>query len=125
MKKIVLLFCLITVLHSCYYDKAEIIYPNTGGSGSVCDTAGTISYSQKVVPIFQTHCYSCHNLVLQSGGIAMSSYATEKMIGLNGKLYGSISHSAGFSAMPQAASKLSNCQIATIKKWIGAGCPNN
>ncbi len=125
MKKIFPLFLMVLLLQSCNYDKAELIYPTTGPSGSTCDTAGIVSYSQKVVPIFQTHCYSCHTVAFQSGGIAMSTYATEKAIALNGKLLGAINHASGFSAMPQGSLKLSSCQIATIKKWINTGCLNN
>jgi hypothetical protein len=119
------IICMITFLQSCYYDKADLLYPNSGANGSVCDTAGVISYSQKIVPILQPNCYSCHNTSLPSGGIAMSTYATDKAIAVNGKLYGSINHAAGYIAMPQSAPKLSTCQLATIKKWVDAGSPNN
>lgn len=44
---------------------------------------------------------------------------------LNGKLYGSIAHTTGFAAMPQSGNKLSDCQIAQVKKWIDAGAPQN
>jgi hypothetical protein len=55
----------------------------------------------------------------------MSSYATDRAIALNGKLYGSISHASGYSAMPKGTSKMTACQLATIKKWIDSGSPNN
>ncbi len=118
-------FGLMSFLSSCYYDKAELLYPNSGANGTVCDTTTVVSYSQKVVPILQTNCYSCHTVSFQSGGIAMSTYATDKAIAVNGKLYGSINHASGFIAMPQGTPKLSSCQIATIKKWVDAGSPNN
>jgi hypothetical protein len=107
---------------SCYYDKEETLYPL--GSSS-CDSAGTISYAQKVVPIFQQQCYSCHSGGAPSGGIAMGTYNADKVIALNGKLYGSISHASGFSPMPQGGAKMSDCNLAIIKKWIDANCPNN
>jgi hypothetical protein len=34
-------------------------------------------------------------------------------------------HSPGFSPMPQNDNKLSECNIAKIKKWIATGAPNN
>lgn len=110
-------------LTSCYYDKEELLY---GASNAPCtDTTGVISYAQKVVPMFQQYCYSCHTGNFPSGNIAMGTFATDKAIGQNGKLYGSINHTSGFSAMPQGMAKMSNCQIAVVKKWIDSGMPNN
>lgn len=128
MKKIRSMAILIGIalaFNACYYDKADLLYPNTTGAGGICDTAGVVSYSQKVVPILQTACYSCHTVSNPSGGIAMASYATDKAIAVNGKLYGSINHSAGYSPMPKGAGKFTSCQLATIKKWIDAGSLNN
>jgi hypothetical protein len=55
----------------------------------------------------------------------MGTYAADKAMAQNGKLYGTIAHTAGFSPMPKGSAKLSNCQIATIKKWIDGGMLNN
>ncbi len=120
---IFVVLCLL-VLSSCYYDKEELLYGGTANSPCT-DTTTNISYSQKVVPMLQQSCYSCHTGNFPSGGIAMGTYATDKAIGLNGKLYGSISHGTGYSPMPQSAPKMTNCQILSIKKWIDAGMPNN
>lgn len=115
-------FLLLASLHSCYYDKEELLY----GTNAPCtDTAGTISYAQKIVPVLQQNCYSCHTGASPSGNILMGTYAADKAIAQNGKLYGTISYSAGFSPMPQGATKMSNCQIAMIKKWVDAGMLNN
>jgi hypothetical protein len=108
------------LLPSCYYDKADLLYPN---SNTVCDSTGVISYSAKVAPILTANCYSCH--IANQGGIAMGTYATDKIIATNGKLNGSINHISGFSPMPKSASKMSTCNLAIIKKWIAAGSPNN
>lgn len=115
-----LLLVIVTGFSSCYYDKADTLYP-----AKTCDTSGTISYAQKVVPLLQQQCYSCHSGGSPSGGIAMGTYTTDKAIAVNGKLYGSISHASGYSAMPQGAAKMTDCQLATIKKWIDSGSPNN
>ncbi|MDP1844697.1 MAG: cytochrome c [Sediminibacterium sp.] len=126
MKKILsflLIAGFVITFNSCYYDKAELLYPT--GALTNCDTTGTISYAAKVLPLFQQQCYSCHGVTGGSGGINMSSYANDKAIALNGKLFGSINHSAGYKIMPQGASKMTPCQIATIKKWIDSGSPNN
>jgi mono/diheme cytochrome c family protein len=114
--------CMIS-LSSCYYDKEELLYRN---SNAPCtDTTGTVSYAQKVVPVLQQYCYTCHSGSFPSGNIAMGTYAADKTIAQNGKLYGTINHSSGYVPMPEAAPKLSNCQIAVIKKWINNGIPNN
>lgn len=120
-----ILFAMALLFNACYYDKADLLYPTASGSSSTCDTTATVSYSQKVVPILQSACYSCHTVSNPSGGIAMATYATDKAIALNGKLYGSINHASGYSPMPKGGSKLTVCQIATIKKWIDAGSLNN
>jgi hypothetical protein len=108
-------------LSSCYYDKADLLY----GSTAPCDSLTTASYSLNIVPLLQQHCYSCHAGSGASGGIVMGTYASDRAIALNGKLYGSISYSSGFSPMPQAASKLAACQLAVIKLWIDQNSPNN
>lgn len=120
---ILLLICIVFV-SSCYYDKEELLYGGVN-NGPCTDSIGTVSYSQKVVPVFQQFCYSCHTGGFPSGGITMGTYITDKAIGTNGKLFGSINHTAGFSPMPKGMTKINTCQVATIKKWIDAGMPNN
>ena len=44
---------------------------------------------------------------------------------ISGKLYGALSWSNGFMAMPQGGSKLPDCNINKIKSWIDAGAANN
>lgn len=121
---IILITCCIFFVSSCYYDKEELLYP-ASFNGPCTDTTGTVSYSQKVVPLLQQLCYGCHTGSFPSGNIAMGTYATDKAIGQNGKLYGSIAHLPGYSAMPKGSAKMSNCQIAVIKKWIDSGMLNN
>ncbi len=126
MKQFIFFILLLTgmlSLHSCYYDKEDLLY---GAKDAPCtDTTTTASYAQKVVPILQQFCYSCHSGGFPSGGIIMGTYTADKAIGQNGKLYGSVSHAAGYSPMPKGMSKMTSCQIATIKKWIDNGMPNN
>ena len=109
---ILIIICIVSV-SSCYYDKEDLLY---GNINTPCtDTTGTVSYSQKVVSALQQFCYSCHTGNFPSGGIAMGTYATDKAIAQNGKLYGSINYSAGFSPMPKGMSKFNNCRIAVSK----------
>jgi hypothetical protein len=116
------LVLLAVLLNACYYDKADLLYPSKSGN---CDTTATVSYSSKVVPILTTQCYSCHIGASAGGGIVMGTHATDKAIALNGKLFGSINYSSGYSPMPKGSAKMNACDISTIKKWIDAGSPNN
>lgn len=114
----------VLAISSCYYDKADLLYGGAN-SGPCTDSTGTVSYSQKVVPMLQQYCYSCHTGAFPSGNQLMGTYAADKAMAQNGKLFGTINYSSGFSPMPKGMAKMSNCQIATIKKWIDAGMLNN
>ena len=124
-KRLLILFAgCILLISSCYYDKEELLYRGIS-SGPCTDTVGAISYGQKVAPMLQQYCYSCHSGSFPSGNIAMGTYSADKAIAQNGSLYGSINHAAGYSPMPQGAPKISSCEIATVKKWIDSGMQNN
>ncbi len=110
-------------ISSCYYDKADLLY--SGNTGPCTDSSGTVSYAQKVVPLLQQYCYSCHTGNFPSGNQLMGTYTSDKAMAMNGMLYGTIAHSAGYSPMPQGMAKMTNCQIAVIKKWIDSGTLNN
>ncbi|NOT92450.1 hypothetical protein [Ferruginibacter sp.] len=113
------LFLITTSTSSCYYDKEEILYPQ-----SACDTA-TVTYSSSVVPILVSNCTSCHAGNTPSAGIKLDTHADVKIQVANGKLWGSVSHTASYSPMPKSGSKMSDCNLTKIKKWIDAGAPNN
>lgn len=104
---------------SCYYDKEELLYPET-----VCDTAA-VKYSTTVVPVISSFCNSCHAGNTPSAGIKLDTYAGIRVQAANGKLWGAISHNASYAPMPKNANKLSACNLAKIKKWIDAGYPDN
>jgi uncharacterized membrane protein len=97
---------------------------NTTGCGVVCDS-NQFRFAAEVRPILQTHCVGCHSGGTPSGSIDLSTHANVQQQALNGKLYGAITHTPGFSPMPQNAGKLRDCQIAQVRKWIAAGAPNN
>ena len=92
---------------------------------SACDTSAAVTFSTGIVPILSTKCTGCHGGTNPQGGINLSLYAGVKTTVDNGKLWGSVNHLAGYSPMPKNGSKLSECEIGKIKKWIGAGSPNN
>ncbi|MFZ9387595.1 MAG: hypothetical protein ACO25B_06910 [Chitinophagaceae bacterium] len=91
---------------------------------SACDTA-VFTYSGAVKPIMDYKCAGCHNPSNLGGNIDVSTYTGLRIVALNGKLYGSVSHQTGYSPMPKNSPKLSDCEIRQIQKWITAGALNN
>jgi hypothetical protein len=89
-----------------------------------CDTS-VFTFSGAVAPMMNTYCKGCHNPSSLGGGIDVSTYVGVRSIALNGKLMGSIKHQAGFIAMPQGSTKLSDCKIEQVQKWVTAGSPDN
>ena len=119
----IFIIALIFAVSSCYYDKEYLLYG--GANNAPCTDTTTVTYTQKVVPLLQQFCYSCHIGSFPSGNQLMGTYAADKAMAQNGKLYGTMNHVSGFSPMPKGMAKMTNCQIATIKKWIDAGMQNN
>ena len=81
-----------------------------------CDTFN-VTYPQTVVPILKTKCYTCHNEVVQNGGINLKDYETISELSQNGKLLGTIKKLNGFSPMPPNLD-LDLCSIQQIETWI-------
>ena len=110
---------LLNSFNSCYYDKSDLLYPNTA-----CDTAA-VKYSTSVLPVLSSNCINCHGGATPSAGLSLDSYAGVKMQVDNGRLWGAVSHSASYSPMPKNSNKLNNCSLEKIRIWIAAGAPNN
>lgn len=106
-------------LSSCYYDKSEVLYPQTA-----CDTTA-VTYGATVAPIISSNCLSCHAGNTPSAAIRLDVYSGVKQQVDNGRLWGAVSHSVGYAPMPQNANQLSSCNLAKIRIWIAAGAPNN
>ncbi len=102
---------------------------NQGAKNNFCTSCDTTStYSKGIAPLITTYCIGCHSATsaASSGGsIDLSTYTSVKVYATNGRLYGSVNHDLGYSAMPKNQAQLSACQIAQFKKWIDAGSPNN
>lgn len=97
---------------------------NTTNCSNTCDTT-MFTYLAIVKPILDANCIGCHTGAGSPRNVDVSTYATTRVVALNGKLVGSISHAPGFIAMPQGAAKLIDCKIIQIRKWVQAGAPNN
>ena len=120
MKKVylsILSFTAICFLNSCYYDNFKELHPEGALNNNGCDTAGVISYSAQIVPILSSACLGCHN----PGNGDLSDPLSVQAYALSGNLYTRVNT----GNMPQGGPKLSDCDIAKIKKWADAGAPIN
>jgi hypothetical protein len=106
------------IFPGCYYDNEEELYGNN------CDTS-SVTYSLSIKPIIDGSCNSCHSTASAQGGIILDTYTSLKGFADSGQLSGVINQKTGFSPMPKGGSKLSDCSISTIDKWITDGSPNN
>jgi cytochrome c5 len=96
---------------------------NTTNCNCTCDDS-QFTYTAIIQPMLATQCVGCHKPGSLGGNIDLSTYAKVVTQVTNGKLLGSVTHSAGYVAMPQGG-KLEDCQISQIQKWIDAGALNN
>lgn len=119
---IIIFLITIVIMQSCYYDKAEQVYPI---NSNTCDTT-SITYTINMQPIIQNYCYSCHAGTAPSGGgIVLDSYAALKNFAAGGgSLIGRITSTDPLVQMPRGGPKLSDCDISKIKAWVNAGTPN-
>jgi hypothetical protein len=109
----------------CYYDNLKLLHPDNAVAVSNCDSTGVISYSAQVVPALNTGCTGqCHNNV--GGGHDMTTWANVNADALSGKLVSCIIWDGNAQNMPQGATtKISDCDITKIKKWVAGGSLNN
>ncbi len=109
-------------LSSCNYNNFKELNP-TKTTNSTCDTAGVMSYSAQIVPILNANCITCHD---GSTATNLVGHAATTNAYPLGDFYAAVAHlGGGVQTMPKNASKLPECDIAKIKKWIDAGAPNN
>lgn len=109
------------ILTGCYRDNEETLYPANGS----CDVSN-VTYQQTVALLLQQQgCISCHSGAAPSGNIPLDTYNGVRAVAQNGRLFGTISHTPGYSPMPKGGSKMSICNINKIKAWIDAGSNNN
>ena len=85
-----------------------------------CDLTN-VTFSGTIFPIIRDYCNGCHN----NTSPVLSSYAAIKAQVDNGNLICSIDHGNTCSAMPPSGTKLPECKINQIKKWISLGTKND
>ena len=94
-----------------------------------CDTT-KFAFAATIQPILGTYCTGCHNSTSASASVDLSSYnaVASELSNFPGRLLGSIEWTppyTGSKAMPYGGSKMPDCYIKQIKKWIDAGAPND
>ncbi len=118
------LILIVAVITGCYYDTEEKLYPQVS---TTCDLSN-VTFTTTVKPILQASCFSCHsnsNYINSGGGVKLENYSDVQTLAKSGKLMGVINHASGFQAMPQGGSKLPDCEILKLQKWIDNGTLNN
>ncbi|HEX5171227.1 MAG TPA: hypothetical protein VFW11_18755 [Cyclobacteriaceae bacterium] len=115
------IFYFLLVLESCYYDKEEVLYPDSFN----CNSVSNPSFNVDVLPLLNAKCNNCHSGSFPSGNIRLDTFADVLKYANNGSLMGSINQTSGYSPMPKNGTKLSACQIQTIQNWITAGTVDN
>ena len=126
-KTYLLLFAVVLLvagLGSCNYDNLAELHPELS-----CDPTSSVTFSNDIVPIMSGSCNSasvaCHSGG-SSSGIDLSTYAGVKEQVDSGKLYSSIIWDGNASQMPKgSSSKIEDCSIGKIERWIADGAPNN
>jgi hypothetical protein len=117
---IAIIFCLILAT-SCKYNVKEEL----DGVATPCDTTN-VTYTSTIVGIINTYsCLSCHSGGTPIGGFSLEDYSHVKAKVDDGRLFGAINHSPGFTPMPNGLPKMNQCDIDKVKAWIDAGAPNN
>ena len=121
-KILTIIFLVILIIGSCYYDSEEYLYPETG---SACDTT-SVTFSKTIVSMLQNNCWSCHsNSTAASFGsnIRLENYSD--VSSQSASVLSAIKHSPSVSPMPKGGAKLNNCLIQQFEIWVNNGKPQN
>ena len=100
-------------------------------SPSLAQQDSAVTFQDHVLPVFTTHCLGCHNADKKKGDLDLSSYGAALAGGGSGELaaagdsgasvlYKVVAHLAE-PKMPPKKPKISDAEIAVIKKWIDGG----
>lgn len=90
-----------------------------------CDSS-SVTYSATIRPLLQQKCFSCHSGAVLSGGVDLGYYNNVKYYADEGSLWSVTCRNGNYPPMPpDAGSRLDECQLGKLKKWIREGAPNN
>lgn len=96
---------------------------NTTNCACYCDST-QYTYSQQVRSILDKACLGCHKPTELNGDVDLSDYNHVLLAVQEGTIQGSIKHAVGYVPMPPGT-KLSQCEIRIVEKWIENGAANN
>ena len=87
-----------------------------------CDTIN-VTYSGDIQPIVFANCVPCHTVANKLGGVILVVLDSARIVAQNGLLLKAVTHDPTVVPMPRGGAKLSNCDIAKIRRWIILGEP--
>ncbi len=109
-----------TIIYSgCYYDKAELLYPNSNATVDCGQISAT--FTTDVNPVIQTKCATggCHDADGAAGGFILTNYSQ-----IN-SAKGNINTAVVVNKSMPPSGPLNVDEISKIKCWISSGAPNN
>jgi len=128
MKKILFAVTLLTVIVTgCYNDKSDKLYP--APTNVTCDTT-TVTYAADVKPIIVANCAvsgGCHDAAGKAtSGFDYTVFSDLQGNALDGTLVRDITWATHANQMPKGTgSKLPDCDINKIIRWVNLGALNN
>ncbi len=96
---------------------------NCGNTGN-CDST-KFAFVADIQPIIQNNCQGCHSGNTPGGGHDFTTHSGVQAVAQSGKLLAAITHAPNVPPMPQNAARLSDCNIAKMRRWIENGALNN
>ncbi len=121
MKSIAITFLIIIGLISCKH--TPVVEPKVPVN---CDSVN-VSYSRDITAILKNSCYDCHSGLAPVGGLHLEYYNVDSSLASdNHYLLNIVNGNPDYIYMPPPPyAKLTTCELAKIKVWTDAGCPNN
>ena len=110
-----------------YQDSLILTWLKQGALNNKCDAScdtTNVTYKSTILPILTNSCVGCHTGSAPSGKVLLVSYADVLAQVQNQNLLNSVQYIGGIAGMP-ISSKLSECDIRSIKLWIRDGAMNN
>lgn len=116
------IFTVVAICISCYYDNEEALYPALNTS---CDTTN-VTFTGSIAPILANNCLTCHSNAVANilgNAIRLENYADVKV---NAALIDqAIKHIGPISPMPKNGGKIRDCLITQFDIWLAMGTQNN
>jgi len=107
----------------------------TGHTATAADAKAKVTYMDHVMPVFQNHCFGCHNADKKKGDLDLSTYTSLMAGGGSGNVVaaGDAGESLLFKLvahldtpkMPPKKPRIPDAQLAIIKNWIDGGLLEN